>query len=739
MQFSRHMGILSLIFMVPCLQAWSQVHATASGPVLLHAGVGSTELAVENSENTAVPLALSFGPFTDEALHTTLIAPRFAFVDLPGSGKLPRTMKPREMLRIAVTIGNLTGSSVASAQLFNQNAAIGLLKFVSLDAPLNISIDGDGSAGKPLDYLYGNPASILLKNIDVQSYTVSWTFQLNGHTQGGIARFAPNGSAKIQLQPARKEYTFSDRIRPSVRSGILSLRVVGPDEVASELYPSKSLPVSVSMTRLTPTGTKRWSYGYAFGLLLLGGVFSLLGSALLPNILKRIDLRGQLSDLANRTSSVSTRVDSYLRVLLRLERKKIDVLLQTTWIFSLAVTDRFDQAAQAIDRLSKRLDFAERLDALRRRFERISVTAPPSVTDDVDNILQAAADQLHSFALPDVNLNAASGFLDQAEAALGKLDDSDSMAKLIAQRFSDLKVRVAQFPNEYYADLQVALPGIFRILTEPIDDPKNISPRMQLAIDHAIAAIHCALDYAIVRASLPAGATANCSDPGRTARERLFPHECDLIELLGTFSWRALRDATILVQQMREDLYASDVMQKISQEGQAKVIFDTQRARPYLPVFLTIGFEDPRFNGAAAINWLVCHWTFPGDLHEDNWKVCHFFQPNDQHPRRVQSVDVTATIRSESALTGRIPQSFDLIGRIEIQGTVKNNEYSRFWAEFLRFSIAFGVALAALWSGALTQLQKLDFVSASFAIVAFGYGADSIKNLLAQAPKKSQS
>jgi len=53
-------------------------------------------------------------------------------------------------------------------------------------------------------------------------------------------------------------------------------------------------------------------------------------------------------------------------------------------------------------------------------------------------------------------------------------------------------------------------------------------------------------------------------------------------------------------------------------------------------------------------------------------------------------------------------------------------------AEVLRFLIAFGIALAGLLSGALDQLSKLDFIPATVAILALGFGANSIKNLLTQ-------
>ncbi len=63
--------------------------------------------------------------------------------------------------------------------------------------------------------------------------------------------------------------------------------------------------------------------------------------------------------------------------------------------------------------------------------------------------------------------------------------------------------------------------------------------------------------------------------------------------------------------------------------------------------------------------------------------------------------------------------------------------YSRALAEAVRFLIAFGVALAGLLSGALQQLEKLDFLPAMIAVLAIGFGADTIKNLFTQTSKKT--
>jgi hypothetical protein len=60
---------------------------------------------------------------------------------------------------------------------------------------------------------------------------------------------------------------------------------------------------------------------------------------------------------------------------------------------------------------------------------------------------------------------------------------------------------------------------------------------------------------------------------------------------------------------------------------------------------------------------------------------------------------------------------------------------SRTGVELYRFLLAFGAALVVLEAGIMGQLKKLDLLPAIVAVIALGFGADSIKNVLGQAPK----
>ena len=260
----------------------------------------------------------------------------------------------------------------------------------------------------------------------------------------------------------------------------------------------------------------------------------------------------------------------------------------------------------AIDRLSKRLKVAERLDELRRGLEDVSATAPPSVADDIDSKLQMAAYQLYPFALTEEEVHAANRFLDAAETPLAMLGDADALAQLVAANFRDLKVRQKLLPYAYYNDLKTALPGLFEMLNQPFDDSRNITRTMMFAIDYGIAALQTAFDFAILRANAPATATEAASDsgPDQSARDRLLAHQKELINLLGTLSWGALREMRALVHEMRENIYERDVLEEIGTIGQAEIVFNPRTVRPYLPLLFSIRFKDPRFNDAAAIRRL---------------------------------------------------------------------------------------------------------------------------------------
>ena len=836
----------------------------AAHPITLQAGKGGIAITLTNPGNADAAVDLKLGPVVDSVTHA-IVGEAKATPFLTGAGA-PLTSVAHGDTLAQATLTGVAGVSRVEVTLFNGTIPLGSIPAIAMDAPLNIAVLGDNSPTKPIAYPYGLPVDLNLKNNDSQPYSLHWELSIEGIAQdSGDLDLAANGSSILPIRPCHlsqdwsskkspfplcQVYSLIDLVHPSVKDATLRFTVAQLSGVGDDLLPARSIPLYVQMYRVQPNTTTVLSYGYVILLLGFGGFLSFVAGSVLPNVQRKSGLRAQVQELANRTSSVSTRVDSYLRVLLRLERNRINDMIDRAPDWFPESTDPMPEINTHIATLTKRLTVAEKLDELRRKHDRISGTAPPSVIDNIDATLQAVADQLHSFALTDVDLAAANVFLAKGQTSLDMLGDTDALAKLIAGNLAALQTRLDKFPPNYYSDLKQAIPGIFFIADRDrkFDDPKNITRPMFFAIDHGVAAIQIALDYAMVRASIPgfyeplpalpapapapapapeldaaeappaesaqASVAAPAADTGKVApapapapapptaaapprdappavppitlahcnhlgdeiRTRLLKRQCVLFELLGKLSWRALREATLLVQEMREDIYEEDVLAEISRENQAEITFDSQKPRPYLPVNFAITFKNSRFNEAAALQRLLCHWKFPDGLEEKSWRVCHYFTGREsplQNPVQNSTQNSTqdstqekAQLKEETPPWWRLwlapsdsPCNTPLTIHVAIRGqrpqdsqevpvppleTVLMLEKPRkpqllraIAADLFGFVIAFGVALAGLASGALDQLAKLDFIPASVAIIALGFGANSIKNLFAQNTKSS--
>ncbi|KAA6461037.1 hypothetical protein DYQ86_12280 [Acidobacteria bacterium AB60] len=776
-------AIVALLLATLCLPAVAQIKLVASQPVVVRSGSGIGRLKLSNTSPSPQPLKLSVGLFVDETSRSRVEQPKTSFV-LESGGDLPPVLAPGQSLEIAVDLSGISGALSVDAPLYNGGNLLGAVRAVAVDTPLNVALDGRGTPDQPLEFTFAKSAVIPLKNSGKDYLALDWRFLVGGTQEGsGMTILPPDSQSRIVLSPTAEVYTPIDFFRPATRSGVLLLRPHTSSGVDPRLFDLHPIPVTLRMNRLGPETTETLFAVYVMFFLFIGGALSLLANSILPNMLKRIAFEKQLARLADRTSSVSYRVDSYVRVLLRLERKKIEFALKDATWYSLSIAEKVDAVAIDVARLDLRLTLAEKTDQLRRRFEEISASAPPSATDLVDQVLQSATEQLHSFTLPEDVLNEANTLLAKADAEMDALADTGQQSKRVAANFKELKTRLGIFPKDLYPDLEAALTGVFMVFTFAFDDPANIVPPMLFAIDHAIAAGHILLDYALVRATIAKGATKECPTAGKEAAERLLARECRLIDLLGTLSWKALREARILVQEMRENVYEEDIIEglwkrEVDKKPAARIVFDTQRARPYLPIYFSVDFDNPHFRNAAALSCLGFRWTFPGDLVEEGSRVCHYFIGNEPEIPLGWDVDDVEKIaahkhhshdskqekQQDSWLSRRwrkwkdkrrrgrrgfttwitvtVQKQHDVSMAARIHEKIKLDPHkrpgkSRVWVEIVRFLLAFGVALAGIEAGAIDQLRKLDFLAGTIAVVALGFGADSIKNLLTQTPKKT--
>ena len=702
-----------------CWNSRGALSAKASLAILQTAS-GSGVVHVENSQSGSVSLNLTAGPFVSQTTGG-IVSGAVAFTASDGSGAPPKTLPPGASVDVLATITNESAVGTSTANLFNAGKCIGQLKAVRYEAPFNFTLEGDGSASSPLRIEDGQDVVISLKNNDDLTYPITPSLYLDGEEVAATPAaltVGPNTPVLVRFKAPRRWFDWGTWFRPKTAAMRVIVRPRRPafgDGAGDRALTSRFVVLNAQLARLSTTHTELVSFAVVFLVLLLGGFASVATHSLLPNVLKKLAYQSKLRALADATSAVSVKVDSRLRVLLRVERNRLLKLLASSNLFSTDTADIFQQVDTGISALGKRVIIAQRLDELRNQFDLQSSSCPPSVSDKVDECLQQAADQLRTMWITDKIIDNANLALNSAEQTLNTFVNADVLPKDIAARHTQLLARVATFPNEAVAPFKDALPGIFQVLSATYDDAHPVLPANFMQVDDSIARVNVALDSIYVYATT--------KDSG--IQDRLKARNEQLLQLLGTRDWRTLRAARALVEQMRQNIYLEDLIEALRTE-KANITIDQQVARPYSPLELRICFDTYLYNHAKALEQLSCIWNFGDGLTEKGWAVCHFYEAPAQ---KTITADVPL---SAAAASGKASDHVQFSRTLTVRQPPSSFSKQHWLAGGLQFAIAFFLALVGLAGGARDQLAKLDLVPALIAVFLLGFGADTIKNVLAQ-------
>jgi hypothetical protein len=728
-RFSERRSGLVLLFilsLVPipargqdCRNSGAELSAKASLAILQTAS-GSSVVHLENSQSGDMRINLTAGTFVNQTTGG-IVSGAVAFTAGDGSGTPPKNLPRGASVDVLATITNESAVGLSVTNLFNAGKCVGQLKAVRYDAPFNFTVEGDGSASSTLRVVDGQDVPINLKNNDDLTYPITPSLYLDGEeiaATPATLTVGPNTPVLVRFKTSQKWFDWGTWFRPkagALRVVVRPTRSAFGDMAGDRALASRFVAVNAQLARLSATCTELVSSGVVFVVLLLGGLASLATNSLLPNVLKKLSYKKKLQALADATSGVSVKVDSRLRVLLRVERNRLLKLLASSSLFSTDPADVFQQVDTGLSALGKRVTIAQRLDELRNQFDLRSLSCPPSVSDKVDECLQQAADQLRTISVTDKIVDNANLALDSAEQTLNTLAETDVLAKGIALRHTQLLARVATFPKDTLTPFKHALPGIFPVLGATYDDAHPVLPTNFMQIDDSIARVNVALDSIYVYATT--------KDPG--IQGRLKARNDQLLQLLGTRDWRTLRAARDLVEQMRQNIYPEDLIEALRAK-KASITIDQQVARPYSPLELCICFDVYVYNHTKALEQLRCVWNFDDGLAEKGWTVCHFYQEPAE-----KTITAEIPLSIPTAAEGS-PDRVQFSTKLAVRQATSSFSKQYWLAGGLRFAIAFFLALVGLVGGARDQLAKLDVLPALIAVFLLGFGADTIKNIFAQ-------
>ena len=219
-------------------------------------------------------------------------------------------------------------------------------------------------------------------------------------------------------------------------------------------------------------------------------------------------------------------------------------------------------------------------------------------------------------------------------------------------------------------------------------------------------------------------------------RERLARQYPRLLRWLGQESWDSLTRAQGAVQQMREGVFPSDLLEAAPPEidcGPA-LVYANERIQ------FRVKFQDPRFDMATARYDLQAIWDFGDGLSESGWETSHYYpwcRWGWRGEKRFAAYSPIVTF------TFHAPEQPEQGGKWEASATPKvlqvQSESSllgltrdRNRVEVLRFVLALLPAVFGMVAGAKEQLLKTDLMTGIMGVLLLGFGSDTIKNLVSK-------
>jgi len=259
---------------------------------------------------------------------------------------------------VVANISNYSAVGVGVARLFDQDRCVGELALSKYEAPLNFSIDGEGSGSSSLQIQKNNEVVVGLKNNDDIDYAVSVSLSAGGmETPAQSITIGRNTSTLLRFVPSPEWFDFETRFRsqPTTIYAVVRLSMPNTSGRPNWVAPTHKVPLNAKLSSFSLLKMQRNWFVVVFIVLFFGGISFLAINTVLPNVLKKLSYRKKLQELATATSAVSTQVDSHLRVLLRLERLRLQQLLVAVNWITRDVGDIFQQVEIGINGLSKRL------------------------------------------------------------------------------------------------------------------------------------------------------------------------------------------------------------------------------------------------------------------------------------------------------------------------------------------------------------------------------------------------
>lgn len=697
-------------------------------------------LYLSNPTDKEISLSLSADDFKSQTtglgLNTKVVFA--APAQSTGGPVYDATLAAGKTAPVKVDVSNFVEAGEAIAHLYNFGQPIGTLRAAKWRPAFAVKIMSATPDKPKFTFTKNQPRQITLKNDDAMTYPVAVAVEVDGiWSAAARVTLTPNGSASLYLNPRNEWFPRSAAVKESIRDGTIKIQWPAPGAGAQPPKAERIIPFEAHLNSVGEFWQTFWGYLFVLGFLTVGGVCSMLLSNWVPNRLSRADIEEQLNDLARQTTGLSSRIDSGLRVLLRVERNRLHGLLRSRSVFSANFPDLVKRCSDKMAVLAQQIDLAGQLDRAREALEPLQQSDPiPAKITLIDHDLQNAADLLRRRDCKPEDLEKAKKLILGAADRIAKMDQTD--AELVAElrgRIDWLKTYVTPATEpDALKELKKLCPKLFSSFDPSVG--ADLKPSQYSSVDLITAQLELVRQYQ---------AYYNVNPPPPS-----FPRQEEGVKYFHTDTLTGLRRADLFLKEIKAGIFVEDVERAMA-DGRAEIIVEPSPVEDQLARF-TIHFRSEDLNTAWARDELRCDWDFGhNNLTETillaspaGWEAYHYFprQPRGfwrwrwpWKKRQSKQYQVKATFSRKTPVEGDAPP-LEIVKSIDVSPAPESRSTDRNFAEGVRLAIALAIALIGLLAGAREQLTKLDLIPAAIAVLLLGFGADTIKNLIS--PKQSQ-
>jgi hypothetical protein len=719
-------------------------------------GTATADLTLRNDGEAAVPLRLHLTDFShtipqkDQSKNQTYgLGTNYAIAGLTDSDTaILRSSLPKDAkLSLKLTVNKLWEAGEATARLRNADQDVGAITAIRIPADYNVQVvaatpeTAEAVCGGDPVYPVRIRSGIQLKNNDPMNYRFHWSLNLlNRAIDGNDVDIPANGTVFVDLSKAAPHSSFLGGLRLLITAGTLRDEVTKGSIVLQPVFASvDGLPPAASKALPLVFRLRFWSDGIQQTinliclviLLTLGGTLSIWVHYGFPNTSRALALKKRISSLEDKVNGFGAEIDSRWRVLLMAQPPMLRSDLTSTWWVFPGFSTTLDDVKARTDMFQAWVDITYSVSVILHHTNELirAGNMPPTVLNWLEERCERALSPIGSgFTTPEeievmkADLKAAQDYLD---FTLGGKPNPDLEKEVTARegRLEPALNELRTFLNGDFAGLIDAVQAVGNTIdTSQYVERDTFSLKVELLYEFR----------QLVSRATPAPRAAAAAVGGQPlqpppppqALTRLWDHFDRFKTYLRPDTHESLRLARVFVTEMRQDTYEQALLDETGKNPPAlAIIVDEGGLEPCVPVHLALRFDRQLLNEVAAPNEWTCEWEFgDGSKHEIGWEVYHAFPG-------AQTFTVTARLRDLSASPvpgGEVSRNIvvkpDETSTPQISAEAKN--------EGAKLGFVLLIAVAGLIATAQQQVQGLTFLQAVGAVIALGFGADTLKNLI---------